>query len=196
MHLTDHLSEEQLNEYLDRETNERAAIELHLSTCEECSARLAALQELFSELASLPELELSRDLHEAFAGGDAGMAQSSTLRLPRSLTLAVVLQAALAIVTVIAATPFVTEFLAPYLSSLPPASPLDIFLQLRLYWTTWLDVLSQIRLPSMPSIPSIPLSSLMLSLTVLGASLLWLIGNGLLLRKPMKPGAERNKPNE
>ncbi len=57
-----HLTDEQLNEYLDHETNERAQIELHLATCGKCSARLAALQDLFSEIKSLPELELSRNV--------------------------------------------------------------------------------------------------------------------------------------
>ncbi len=53
-----HLTDEQLNEYLDNEsTDERAQIESHLSSCDECAARLSTLQNLFAELESLPELE-------------------------------------------------------------------------------------------------------------------------------------------
>ncbi len=47
MHLTDHLTDLQLNEYLDEATNERAQIEVHLSSCDECVARLTTLQNYF-----------------------------------------------------------------------------------------------------------------------------------------------------
>jgi len=57
-----HLTDEQLNEYLDNEIVDRADIESHLASCGECAARLTALQTLFAELDSLPELELTRDL--------------------------------------------------------------------------------------------------------------------------------------
>ena len=50
-----HLTDEQLNEYLDHESQEHAQIESHLSACDECTVRLAALQTLFTELDSLPE---------------------------------------------------------------------------------------------------------------------------------------------
>ena len=40
------LTDVQLNEYLDNETtNERSQIESHLSSCDECAARLSTLQE-------------------------------------------------------------------------------------------------------------------------------------------------------
>ena len=35
MHLTDHISDVQLNEYLDNESTERVFIESHLSVCDE-----------------------------------------------------------------------------------------------------------------------------------------------------------------
>ena len=54
-----HLTDDQLNEYLDNETAERAQIELHLDSCDECAARLSTLQDLFAELESLPELALT-----------------------------------------------------------------------------------------------------------------------------------------
>ena len=57
-----HLTDEQLNEYLDNETNERVQIETHLSSCGECAARLSTLQALFTELDSLPEVALTKSL--------------------------------------------------------------------------------------------------------------------------------------
>ncbi len=60
-----HLTDDQLNEYLDEATTERAQIEAHLSSCDECAARLSTLQNVFTELDSLPELELTRDPRRA-----------------------------------------------------------------------------------------------------------------------------------
>ena len=36
-----HLTDDQLNEYLDEATAERVQIEAHLSSCDECAARLS-----------------------------------------------------------------------------------------------------------------------------------------------------------
>ena len=57
-----HLTDEQLNEYLDNEIVDRAQVELHLFACDDCAARLTALRALFDEIESLPELALSRDI--------------------------------------------------------------------------------------------------------------------------------------
>jgi hypothetical protein len=176
-----HLTDEQLNEYLDHETDDRASIELHLSSCVDCAARLSALQDLFAELGSLPEVELPRPLAARFVSS-----RSLPARLPRSLTLTVTLQAALAVVAVIVAAPFVMQFIAPYVSSLPAPSLADVFIQLQTQWTFWLDTVSQIHMPSIPEIPVVRLSNLFSIFTVIGVSLLWLIGNGLLLRNQIK----------
>jgi hypothetical protein len=172
-----HLSDEQLNEYLDHATDERAQIEGHLSTCEDCSARLAALQALFSEIESLPELALSPGFSvrlEPAPGVPAG--------LPHSLRLTLTLQVALATIAIVAAAPFVMQFLAPYAVSFSAPSLVDIFMQLQSQWTAWLDRLSHISLPAIPELPGIDISNLFVLLTIVGVSLLWLIGNGLLLR--------------
>ena len=176
-----HLTDEQLNEYLDHEVNDPAPIELHLSTCVECSARLAALQDLFAEIESLPEVELSRDVSAGFVPGP-----DLYTKLSRSLTLAMTLQAALAVVAMIVAAPLVMQFLSPYLTSIPAPSFAELFLQLQSQWTMWLDRLSTFQFPVIPEIPVVELSSLFMMLTVVGVSLLWLIGNGLLLRNQMK----------
>lgn len=169
-----HLTDEQLNEYLDHETTERETIETHLSSCADCAARLFALQALFTELESLPELEFIHPI------------ASVPAPLPRSLTLTVILQAALAIVTSIAAAPFVMRFLSPYWRDLPAPSLGDVVLQIQTQWTFWLDALSQIQVPTVPEIPAVEISSVLALFTVIGVSLLWLIGNGLLLRNQIK----------
>ena len=181
MHLTDHLTDVQLNEYLDNEIKDRAQAESHLSSCADCTARLSALQALFDEIESLPEIVLSQNLAAPIARRMSGRAS-----LPRSLRLTVTLQAATAIAAMIFAAPFVTQFISPYLSSLQVLSFVDMFLQLQTQWATWLDMLSQLKLLTMPEIPVIEPSSLFMMITVASVSLLWLIGNGLLLRNLTK----------
>src|SRR5574342_1078024 len=138
MHLTDHLTDVQLNEYLDNEIKDRAQVELHLSSCADCAARLAGLQALFDEIESLPELALSHDIAAPIAPRLSGRAS-----LPRYLRLTMALQAVAAIVVMIFAAPFVLQFSSPYLSSLQAPSLVDMFLQLQTQWTIWLDMLSQ-----------------------------------------------------
>ena len=176
-----HLTDEQLNEYLDHEADNSAEIELHLSTCEGCSARLVALQDLFSEIVSLPEVELSRDLAASLVPEP-----SLSVAWPRSLTLTMILQAALAVLAIFIAAPFVMQFLSPYVSGSPGASFAELLLQLQSQWMAWLDLLSTFQFPAIPEIHVVELSSLFMILMVIGVSLLWLVGNGLLLRDQIK----------
>jgi hypothetical protein len=181
MHLTDHITDVQLNEYLDNEIKNRTQVESHLSSCDDCAARLAALRALFAEIESLPEWALSRDLAAPITRRLSGRAS-----LPRSLRLTVTLQAALAVVAIVVAAPVAIEFVSPYLSGLRMPSFADMSLQLQTQWITWLDVLSQFQLPSISKFPVVDLPGLFITLTVAGVSFLWLVGNGLLLRNQIK----------
>jgi len=172
-----HLTDVQLNEYLDNETPERAQIESHLSSCDECAARLTALRALFAEIESLPELTLSRNIAARFA-----LSPSLPAPLPRWLTLTATLQAALALIAIIIAAPFVMNLLP----AIETPSFTDVFVQIQSQWIALLDILSQIQMPTLPEIPVIELSSLVITLTIAGVSMLWLVGNGLLLRNQIK----------
>jgi anti-sigma factor RsiW len=172
-----HLTEEELNEYLDNEIQDRTPIELHLSTCDECAARLATLQALFAEIESLPELELTRSIAARFAPSPGLPAQ-----LPRWLILTATLQAALALIAFIVAAPMVINLLP----TIQTPSLTDVFFQIQSQWIAWLGILSNFQLPSVPEIPVFEFSSLILALILVGISILWLIGNGLLLRNQIK----------
>jgi hypothetical protein len=176
-----HLADELLNEYLDGEIAERAETEKHLAQCADCAARLAALQALFTELDSLPEAALTHDLAAPVTRTLTGRAI-----LPRSLRLTVTLQAALAVVAITFAAPLVTQFLAPYESSMELPSLTDLFLQLQSQWILWLDALSQFHLPTIPEIPVFEFSNTFIAFALTGISILWLVGNGLLLRNKIK----------
>ena len=200
-----HLSDELLNEYLDNALADRAPAADHLAQCAECSARLAALQALFDEIESLPEMTLSRDLHrdeptgrelgQVTAGGrrrHSCLPREVTRRvagysaMPRWLTLTVGLQAALALIAAAVAAPFVIEFASSSLPALQAPSLTETVIQLQSQWIAGLDSLSQIRLPAMPEIPVVEVSSLYFLLALAGASMFWLVGNGLLLRDQIK----------
>ncbi len=177
MHLTDHLTDVQLNEYLDNESTPdgRAIIESHLDSCDECAARLSTLQNLFAELDSLPDLELTRNLAAPFT-----LRPSLPAQLPKFLTLTATLQAAVALAAIIIAVPFVIQ-LMPAIET----SSLTTFLfEIQSQWTAWLDTLSQFQMPTMPKLPALEMSSLLFTLA--GVSVLWILGNGLLLRNQMK----------
>jgi len=176
-----HLTDDQLNEYLDNEIADRAQIELHLSSCSECAARLDALRNLFAEIESLPDLTLSRDFAAAFT-----RQSNLSYQLPRWLRLTATLQAAIAVITIIFGAPFTMKFISPYLYDMQAPSFAEIFLALRSQWIAWLDRLSQLHIPSIPEIPIIELSSLVIVLTLTGVSVLWIVGNGLLLRNQNK----------
>jgi hypothetical protein len=167
-----HLTDDQLNEYLDNESAERAQIELHLDSCDKCAARLSTLQDLFAELESLPELELTRDLAAPFT-----LRPSLPAQLPAWLPLTVTLQAAVALVALIIAAPFAIQLLP--VVELP--SLRDAFIQLQIQWTAMLDMLSQFQMPTLPTI-SFELSSLYQMSALAVVSVFWLVGNGLLLR--------------
>lgn len=176
-----HLSEEQLNEYLDQESKEREQIELHLSACEECTKRLAALQRLFTELDSLPQLALSRDLVEPIMRRVSGFSV-----LPKWLTLTITLQAALAVITTWVAAPFILEFTAESLQLSQLPSITEMIFQLQTQLGAWQETISTFQMPVLPVIPTPQFSSLVILCTLAGASMLWLVGNGLLLRNQIK----------
>ena len=170
-----HLTEEQLNEYLDNETAERAQIELHLSSCDKCAARLSTIQNLFTELDSLPELELTKSLAAPFT-----LRPSLPAHLPKFLTLTASLQAAVALAAIIIAAPFVI----PLIPAIETSSLTTLLFEAQSQWTAWLDMLSQFQMPAMPEIPILEMSSLLMALA--GVSVLWVLGYGLLLRNQMK----------
>ena len=172
-----HLTDGQLNEYLDEETTEYALFELHLASCDACAARLAALRDLFVEIESLPETELTQSIAERLV-----LDPMRTSSLPAWLTPAVIVQIFVAWIAVLLA--------APFLSGLLPAveipSLTGIWLQLQSQWATWLGFVSAFQFPPMPRVPVPGIPNLILILILAGISLLWLMGNGLLLRKQGK----------
>ncbi len=174
-----HLAEETLNEYLDDALppKARADAEAHLNECADCATRLAELTQLFDALASLPDLGLARDL-------SASVTQRLTPwpSLPRPIQWVVALQFAAALTALIAALPFLqTMFIFNVPTFTPPTLP-DLLMLFDQTVTSVQFFFAQISLPE-PSL-TINLSSLFITVTVFSVTLLWLVGNGLLLHRP------------
>jgi hypothetical protein len=175
-----HLTDEQLNEYLDNEIQDRVQIELHLSSCDECTTRLTVLSALFLEIESLPEVTLSHDLAIPFTP------QSSLpASLPRWLTLTATLQAVAAIIAVIFAAPKIAPFLAPILQTYPIPSLKDALVVLEMNFVMWMQAIQSFQYPSIPRISILPkeFSNGILSISVICIFFVWVVGNWWLLRK-------------
>ena len=168
-----HLTNDQLNEYLDRQTDDRAPIQTHLDSCADCAARLATLQTLFAELDSLPDLALTTPLAARVL-----LDLERTPRLPRWLTLTSLLQTAAAVVAIIVAAPLVLD----YLPTVQAPTWTDTLAQIQIQWLTWIDALAAIQPPALPELPALGISSLTASLVFLAALAMWLFGNRALLR--------------
>lgn len=170
-----HLTDEQLNEYLDNASTERAFIETHLDSCDECAARLSTLQTLFMDLDSLPEVAFTTDLAARFRPRPSLPAQ-----LPRWLTLTASLQAAAALVALIVAIPFFSIML-PKVEM--PSFTTWLF-EIQSLWTSWLDALSNYQFPitQFPNLATYPVELSTLFITLAIVSIFWIFGNGLLLR--------------
>jgi anti-sigma factor RsiW len=168
-----HLTDNDLNEYLDNATDDRARIQTHLDSCADCAARLATLQTLFTELDSLPDLALTSSIAARLLPDLA-----RTPRLPRWLTLTSLLQTAAAVVAIFVAAPFVLD----YLPTVQAPTWTDTLAQIQIQWLTWIDALAAIQPPTLPEIPPLGISSLTASLVFLAALAMWLFGNRALLR--------------
>ena len=176
-----HLTDDQLNEYLDNESSERPQIESHLAECAECAARLAALQAFFDEIESLPELELTRPIAALFT-----RPSSLPAPLPRWLTLTATLQAALAFIAIFFTVPIVSRYLTPVLQAISFPAFSDVLIEIQMYFVMWLQTVQSFQIPAIPTgfftLPE-ELSPTTLSISLLGLFLVWLTGNWWLLRK-------------
>jgi anti-sigma factor RsiW len=169
-----HLSDDLLNEYLDKALSPdlHAEASAHLAACPDCAARLADLRTMFADLDALPDLPLEVDFAPAIV---ARLAQN--VPLPRPIRWLTISQAFGALLAVILAWPLAETMLSTL--KLPALSEILTGLA-----ASWLHISADLYLPTltfeMPSIP-LDLPSTTLTLTVLGVSLLWLAANGLLL---------------
>jgi hypothetical protein len=184
-----HLSDGQLNEYLDGALapEMHAAAVRHLAACADCARRLAALQALFAEIESLPEVSLSRDLREAppWSAVPVTPMVNGHATLPRWIRLTAVLEAALAVVALAFAAPILSDFITSLTPFYQMPSLAELLLGFQIQWADLVQSVPEFIPPTLPAF-SLDISGMALTLTVIGAFVLWIIGNGLLLKRVTK----------
>ena len=182
-----HPDEWSLQEYLDEvlADDDRERLELHLAQCDDCTAKYASMKYLYSEMERLPDKPLTHDI-------SARVIRSIALKEDRKPYLSRVLIAQLvaAIIVFTAIWPRISLEIANRYSLVQLLEPLQkfedlsaqgiLFVREFLNWvhTQWIATLS------MPTIDW-PITELPLTLAVGGMTLLWFLGNGLLLREPV-----------
>ena len=195
-----HLDGDTLNEYLDSTlpTVRRAEVDSHLAACAECAARLASLRALFITLDSLPDLPLERDLSAhvitAIIRKSALQARLAQTALTPALRLAFAVQAILALIALAAAIPFAIQAIPTGAASqLTTAFSTELVGIVTDLSTRWIATLESLRtfpnpLTTQPPLPALPMVEL--SLCLAAVTVLWLVGNSVLLR-PTSARAER-----
>ena len=199
-----HLTEEQLNLYLDNElsTSECAAVEAHLVGCDVCRAELASLQALFTALDALQPDALAADLTPVVLHAVAAERRRAVWR-QRISWLVPTLQGAAVVLFLV----FGWSALATRYSELVQRIPAEA---LRATWANalargdilwaaavaswqmwWAEgVADVLDLPGVlgqstgywPQLPDLGLTAPQVTAVALAAVLMWLVGNAILLR--------------
>jgi hypothetical protein len=187
-----HLTNDTLNAYLDDALTPtaRAEAEAHLAICASCAAQLHMLHAVFASLAALPEVSLSRDLSASV------VASIKPARTPLTrpvinpvMRVALAFQLVLALVALAVALPFVVQLTAslPALTSFNLANT-GLQWLISTYQTFTTSFRPETLIPTtnftslFTQIPTLELSTAIIVLSLTAVTLLWFVGNGLLLR--------------
>ena len=178
-----HLTDEQLHEYLDRALapEVRGEVVRHLAACADCTNRLAALQAAFAAIESLPDVAPERDLAGAVVRA-LQPASSGRAALPRWIRLTAGLQAAGAALALVFAAPILNQFAQPWVRDTGLPSLSTLLPELQAQWSAWVQASESFAFPSI-TMPVLDISSLAMTSAAVVAFLLWVVGNGLLLRR-------------
>ena len=200
-----HLTEEQLNLYLDNELSpsERTAVEVHLAGCEACRIELVSMQTLFTALDTLQLETLAADLAPLVLD-DVAAERQRAIRRRRVGWLVPGLQGvAVILLLLFGRSTLVTRYgeLAQHI----PAETLyatwaNTLAQSSIFWTatithwqTWWreTITGLLDLPTAlgqatsqwPQFTGLGLTTPQITTISLVAILMWLVGNSILLRK-------------
>jgi anti-sigma factor RsiW len=196
-----HLDDILLNEYLDAalDRSARTDVEAHVAHCPECSARLMELRTLFADLESLPDLTLERDLTPAVLAVARRKARPQPLASP-ALGLVFALQAVVSVlllgVALLLFAPSFQSFTTFQFGEQVSLVLANLLATLSASWSALLTAAQNLVNASatlvqpIQTLPFISEAGLMICLSAV--FLLWLLGNGLLLR----PRQSHARPQE
>ncbi|HNB53385.1 MAG TPA: zf-HC2 domain-containing protein [Anaerolineales bacterium] len=182
--MTEHLPDELLNEYLDGylSASQTDDVETHLATCATCAARADSLRALFTTLDDLPDLPLNKDFSKSVL-----RAIRPEVVLPRPWKWAVWGQLALAALLLALTLPTLSQndWLSRLIQTPDFPAPLT---QLGLFFEQFTEAITQTAIQVQKGLqafqtPNLPVSLSVLLPILLATGLLWLVGNGLLLKE-------------
>jgi hypothetical protein len=187
-----HLTDDTFNAYIDRALTPAALAEAeaHLATCVSCATQLNTLRVVFASIEALPEVPLSRDLSAAVIASIKPARTPSTRPVINPvMRVALVFQFLLALVALAIAVPFVAQITAalPALSSFNLANTGLQWLT-STYQTFTTSFRPETLIPTtdltslFTQIPTLQLSTAIIVLSLTAVTILWFVGNGLLLR--------------
>ena len=180
----DHIPEAQLHAYLDSalDEGERIRIDAHISACQECHQELENIKALFAEIESMPEIQLEIDLAPIV---------TAAIKRPYQITtrwkLAISAQTIIALIVLgISWSMMNVEFLLPQIPTISfdlQATVAEINITINSFFNSLVKSITELFQnsgglveDSSPTISTIYLLPLAIS-----ATLLWLVGNRVLL---------------
>jgi len=186
-----HPSDDSLNEYLDGflTDDEITELENHLETCAQCVSRLAELRMVFQNLESLPDYSLDRDLSVEVVS-----AIQPKINLSLGWKWGAFIQFILAFIVILLAVPVLLETWKPNLRGMQH-SLFQMFserwIALLAQWSTlstefqlvWSNLGTEWNPPAIFETSQVVIWSIFLS-----AILLFIVGNGLVLRRITRNG--------
>jgi predicted anti-sigma-YlaC factor YlaD len=212
-----HLTEEQLNLYLDNElsTIESAAVKAHLAGCDACRAELASLRALFTALDALQSEALATDLTPAVLRGIAAERQRAVWRWRISWLVPALQGAAVVLLLVFGWSALATRY--DQMAQRIPAQALratwaNALARGGTLWAAtvarcqmwWAEAVADVLgLPTSlgqatshwPQLPGLGLTAPQAIAVSLAAVLMWVVGNSILLRTAavrLSPGRHPN----
>lgn len=185
-----HLNEEILDSYLDAAIDQATRIEVdtHLATCPECAARLEALRSVFAVLEELPEVSLARDLSVGVVMAIKAKPVARPVLAP-AIRVVFVAQALLALVVVAVALPLGMQFVETLSDfELPVATLTSLIPSFQVGFSLPSpEALIPSNVFALPTqLPVAEFSTLAMTIGLAAVTVLWFVGNGLLLRPTRK----------
>jgi|GEM_PF-504879 len=190
--MSNHLDDVLLNEYLDDslERSARTDVEVHLAHCPDCATRLMELRTLFADLESLPDLRLERDLTPTVLAVVRRRSRPQPFADSPVLRLIFVLQAVVALSLLGLAAPLVAQRFQPLITfqfgGQVSLALTNLSATLSESWSALLTSVQSLMTESAALVQPIQTSPLVseagLMICLTAVFLLWLLGNGLLLR--------------
>jgi len=180
-----HLNSYQINEYLDNTLSpgERAIVETHLASCEECKAILIEFETLFFRLTLLDEIELEKNLVPGvLARIHVNREISKVIKWGMMLQLSVVFVGLILIMPKLNQASFLT--IIPFDNLRMVVSIQESFIKLYSEILSWWAGL-QLILPTASRVlkiqPNLHLTQGTIWVLFISTALLWLFGNGFVL---------------